>query len=977
MESVSSRFLVGIDLGTSNSAVFYLDREDLEQEFHHFPISQWIERGQIHSRPTLPSYLYLLTDEEMKSNQFQLPWEAGSPAYIAGVWARLQQSQNPGRVINSVKSWLCYHQIDPHSKILPQSDIEGLPHYSPIDVTSFYISHIVAAWNAYFAQDEPKDCLENQQVVLTVPASFDEAAREYTAHAIQQAGLQHFTLLEEPQAAFYSWISSNEYKLEEKEGDEHIAVVIDIGGGTTDFSLVRMGNLAVDGSSQLSFERIAVGEHILLGGDNIDLTMATRMEHLLTGGNRQLPPRVWESVVAQCRRAKEVLLCGENDNYQITIAKAGSRMVGETQTLTVTLDMIKKIILDGFFPLVPWNTPSVQSRQHGLKQLGLPYAQDPAITRHLCTFLKRYIAEHPESVVFPDQILFNGGTLSSVLLQARLQQQLEQWRLELLEQQVKVTNSPIQIMKTVDMQLAVARGAVAFHLARLGLGIRITGGSARSYYISLMIHDPDQDCFEEGWLCVLPQQATMETALPVSDVEFLLSINQPVQLRLLSSIHRPYDVPGQTFHFAEDEMENDFVLLPPVQTLIRVDKKMVTKKAREISVKLRVQLNEIGTLSLFCVDSQRQQEWKMEFLIRQTHPAATSSAEHTNSLVDNVLPAGWENGERCIRQRYGKRSRTQPKEDLRPFSLYKQLEQELEIPREEWSIFVLRKLWDLLYEGASYRVRSSYHESNWIKLAGFCLRPGFGYAKDEWRVRQLEELLREGPYFKKERAIEIEWWIMCRRIAGGLPAQVQQSLSEFAWDRLQESVRSTKPPLSKKRAGKKKNTKPKLDFASLNELWRMAASLENIPAEAKIKFGEKLMSHIKSKKFSGSDGWCLARFGMRAPLYGSPVHAIPQGVVEPWIKWLLTANHLPFQAEIPLILMRLGQSTGDRKRDIDSALQQDILEYMKKHEGTEYLQKMLLEPAAPVETTMQNQEMNDWLFGDALPVGLKIAKPLS
>ncbi len=976
MESVSSRFLVGIDLGTSNSAVFYLDREDLEQKFHHFPISQWIERGQIHNPPTLPSYLYLLTEEEIASGQFRFPWETESFPYIAGEWARLQQSQNPGRIISSVKSWLCYHHVDPHSKILPQSDIEDVSRYSPIEVTSFYISHIIAAWNVHFAKDLPEHCLENQQVVLTVPASFDEAAREYTVQAVQQAGLQHFTLLEEPQAAFYSWLSSNESKLEAGE-EEKIAVVIDIGGGTTDFSLVRIGTPPGDDSSQLNVERIAVGEHILLGGDNIDLTLATRVEQLLTGGNRQLSPRVWESVVAQCRRAKEVLLCGESENYQLTVAKAGSRLVGGTQTLTLTLEMIKEIILDGFFPLIPWNTPSVPSRQHGLKQLGLPYAQEPAITRHLCTFLKRYIAEHPDSSAFPDQVLFNGGTLSPVMLQERLLQQLEQWRLELLDQPIISGKQSIQMMKTYDIQLAVARGAVAYHLARLGLGVRIAGGSARSYYISLMLHNPDQDRLEEGWLCILPQQATMETALPVSDVEFLLSINQPIQFRLLSSIHHPKDMPGETFQFTDEELENDFVLLPPVQMLIRVDKKTIAKKVREIKVQLRVQLNEIGTLSLFCVNAERKQEWKLEFLIRESQTQTTSSAEQTIGSVEEALPTGWENADRCIRQKYGKRSRSQPKEELRPFSLYKLLEQELEIPREQWSLVVLRELWDLLYEGLSYRVRSPYHESNWIKLAGFCLRPGFGYIKDEWRVRQLEDLLKEGPYFKKERGIEIDWWIMCRRIAGGLPATIQQTLSEPAWTRLQESTRSTKPATSKKRAGKKKNIKPKSDSASLNELWRMVASLEDIPADTKIKFGEKLINQIKSKRFFGADGWCLARFGMRAPLYGSPVHVIPQSVVESWIKWLLTMPHLPFQAEMPLILARLGQTTGDRTRDINPALQKDILEFMKKQKNTEPFQKMLLEPAAPLQANLQNQEVNDWLFGDALPVGLKVAKPLS
>lgn len=971
MNETSSRFLIGIDLGTSNSAVFYIDQDELTQKIQQFLIPQWIEGGQLHDMPSLPSSIYLLTREEINSKQFQLPWESSSQSHVVGEWARAQQSQRPGRNVTSVKSWLCYHSLDPHTKVLPHSEITDLPHYSPVEATTIYLNHIKEAWNYKFAGENQELRFESQNIVITVPASFDEAAREYTVEAIELAGIRNFTLLEEPQAAFYSWIASTPEKKLDNISEDRTILVIDIGGGTTDFSLVRMTFQGED--HKPSFERIAVSDHLLLGGDNIDLTLATHVERQITNGKRKLAVSAWESLISQCRHAKKLLLSGQTSKHSITVAEPGSRLIGRTRTVELALETIQDIILEGFFPLIAWDSPSPQTRQHGLREFGLPYASEPAITRHLCSFIKRYIQEHEYSAVFPDHILFNGGTLAPSMLRERLQEQLEQWRKEAAQSQYMVKDYPVRVMDAENMHLAVARGATYYHLARQGKGLHITGGSARSYYINLMLHHEETDTVEEAWLCIVPQQADIETPLPISDVDFWLSINQPIQFKLISSIHRPNDQVGNVFQFTDKQLEDSFITLPPIQTFISIDRKTITKKTKEIPVRLRARLNEIGTLSVFCVSLEKNEEWKLEFFIRgNVQQDESSQLQPIPTSQERELPSEWEDAEELIRQRYGKRSRSQPKEEGRPFSLYKQLEQALGYSRQEWEVFLLRALWDALFEGVTYRVRSLHHELNWIKLSGFCLRPGFGHTGDEWRIQHLSDILLDGPV-NKERGVEIEWWIMFRRIAGGLSGQIQNQLLNMIHKRLAEGTSKRKPGLSKKKGSKQKGGKSQSSHSSLNELWRLAASLEDIPASEKIQLGNRLIKQIKSKEISGFEGWCLARFGARVPLYGNPVNVINATTVESWIEWLLTLKNTPFQNELPLILTRLGQTTGDRNRDIQPAIREKILNFLKGLNDTEELQKMLIAtPTTHQKDEIADSSINEWLFGDALPTGLKM-----
>ncbi|MBF0237906.1 MAG: hypothetical protein HQM12_09395 [SAR324 cluster bacterium] len=445
----------------------------------------------------------------------------------------------------------------------------------------------------------------------------------------------------------------------------------------------------------------------------------------------------------------------------------------------------------------------------------------------------------------------------------------------------------------------------------------------------------------------------------------MLRVNQPVVFQLMSSIHRPQDQAGAILLLNAEEKEREFIELPPLQTLITPDRQLVKKKTLELEIHLKAILNEIGTLSLFCVDAQRNQEWKLAFQLRAANTAAQTDDESLITLAEeDLLPA-----RACLQEWFGRNA-----EGSVSGGIYRQMEQALEMPREEWSIPLLRGLWPFLYEGMGRRTRSVNHELNWLKLAGFCLRPGYGCRGDELKMRQVMELFPGGPHFRKERAIEIEWWVMCRRIAGGISTANQQLLLDLGWKKIRESaMKPRKGTLGK--TGKKggKNTAVASPTA-LNELWRLLASLEHLPPQEKLKLGHELISQVKLGQSTGIEGWCLARIGGRVPVYGSPVNAVSVSTVESWIDWLLSLSpEITFYQDLPLILSKMGQLTEDRSRDISDRTRNKIIDFLKKKEGTEALQQIL---QVPTDENLSSATSNDWLFGDKLPSGLKLIKPL-
>ncbi len=938
----------------------------MTHELHLFEVPQWIGLGELQARPTLPSHLYLLTSEEAQSGRLRLPWQLENPAWALGEWARQQQSLRPGNNVHSAKSWLCYHSLNPRAKILPQIDQPDVQRFSPVEVSALLLQHFRDAWNHEMAQATPEWRFEEQELVLTVPASFDEAAREHTLAAVEAAGLKHVVLLEEPQAAFYAWLAEHPQQgtygplREQFTTDESTVIVIDVGGGTSDFSLVKV-RFPTDATSAPELERVAVSDHILLGGDNVDLALAAFVELELTGEQRKLSPRLWEALVGQCRRAKEALLSGENTQFPVTIAERGSRLIGRTRTFELTLAQLEKVVLDGFFPELGWEANSPTHAKQGLRTIGLPYAQDPAITRHLLHFLRTHWKEAQRPEDFPSCILFNGGTLEPPLLQQRLQTQLAAWR----EKVLGAAQREVRVLQSGSMHLAVARGAASFHLAREGSALRIAGGSARSYYVSLLLEGASKRLTERAWLCVLPQQAALDQTYDVEDRPLELTINQPVQFELCASSVRGHDATGALLQPTEAEFEESFTTLPPIQTFISVDKNRLPKKAKQLQILLRARLNEIGTLSLVCFSPALEQEWKLEFRIRDP---ADGSADSQPTLPDDLHnwepPAEWETAVTTLKVWYGKK-----KHEGRLTSLYKQLEGDLQQPRAEWSLPLLRAIGDQMLAGMSTRIRSMPHELNWLKVAGFCLRPGFGFPQDEWRMRQVSEWLAQGPHFKDERTVEVEWWIFCRRVAAGLPAPTQEAILDKLEARLREAAKKTRGAKPAKGKGAKKTT---TSPAALNELWLLAASLEEVSAERKVKLGEQLFERLRQGKSTGIEGWCLARLGARKLLHGSPLHVVSPTVATAWVEWLLRAESLLFAGELPLILSQIAQFVDDRHRDVSGELRQRLLDYVAPFDEDGRLERLLRDGFADDTNTSQSGLQN-WLFGDELPVGLKLA----
>lgn len=456
--------------------------------------------------------------------------------------------------------------------------------------------------------------------------------------------------------------------------------------------------------------------------------------------------------------------------------------MGSTQRYLLDQETVSREIIEGFFPLVSWNDSLVSVVPSGFRQIGLPYAQEPAITKHLHQFLKRHLETNPSSV-FPSRVLFNGGALTPILLQQRLCLQLEQWRSEYQDYQgiPSETQGPIFVLETVGLNLAVARGAAYYHVARKGEGITISGGSARSYYVQVAV-EGDEDGTEH-WVCVLPQHTMPETMLSLPETSFALQLQRPVQFRLMSSVHRPHDTLGQFLKWNPQFLkEHEFIELPPIQMVIQ--KNTTTfKKQTTRQVYLRSQLNEIGTLSVFCVAPESKEQWKLQFRLKPQSLDPISGESISMVLDREALSVpqrnpSWELAAAGIQKYYGKKIKTSVKEIEKSLKLYRELESLLQSPREQWSPPLLRYLGDQLYEGMSFKGRSPQHELHWLKVLGYCLRPGYGVFGDEWRIQQLQPFLLEGPQFKKESSILIEWWIFGRRIAGGVSPQIQQKWFE-------------------------------------------------------------------------------------------------------------------------------------------------------------------------------------------------------
>lgn len=927
---MAARYLIGIDLGTTNSAVAYVDTAAADPRVRVFEVQQLVAPGEVTPRRQLPSFVYLASDIDLAPHETALPWRpATAPAanmttvplrHVVGELARSQGARMASRMIASAKSWLCHPGVDRGAAILPWGDSDG-PKLSPINAQAQVLRHIREAWD--FAH--PDAIFEEQEVLVTVPASFDEAARELTVQAATAAGYPPVVLLEEPQAAFYAWIDTARSKL---APGEHV-LVFDVGGGTTDFTLID-----VDANGD-GFTRTAVGDHLLLGGDNLDLTLAKIVEQRVaqrTG--KKLDALQWHGLVHACRLAKETLLDDDPPaSAPIVVQSRGAKLIGGTIRDEVTRDELHKILFDGFFPLVRRDAQLARGRS-GLQEFGLPYASDPAVTRHLAVFLQRHNAAQI------DAVLFNGGAMTPQSLRDRVLEQIGQWQ-----------TAPVRELHAQMPEMAVAQGAAYYGLVRRGLATRIKGGTARAFYIGVdasgvrrRVPTTELGSQQEPArfaVCLAPPGLD-DGARVQLERDFKLVTNRPVSFRLYSSSTRD-DQPGALVPIGDGKADtlddgSDLLELPPIVTVLRA------RGRSEVTVRLGVHITALGALEIYCVDTEAPNEtWKLAFDMRSggTAPTAAASADAAPHPKTDEAKAK-------VKAAFSTGAGLQ--------SLTRDLETLFETRRDEWSMQTARALFDALVDVAADRKKTADHEQRWLNLAGFLLRPGTGAPLDAWRSRVMWGVFNENLAHPKSEPGKLAWWITWRRIAGGLAKGQQDQI----YDRLAQLLLP-----SQKQAKKLAETKPSKQ--ELAEMWRAVASMERLPVSHKVKLGDELLHRMDSRK--GREDpvhlWSLSRIGARVPLYGPLNAVIPASKVKEWLTPLL-AWDWPEPDKIAFPLAQLGRRTGDRSRDLDDETRTLLADLLRTLPGGDRA-LVLVEQVVALEAREERVAL-----GDTLPAGLKL-----
>ncbi|HCZ9278497.1 TPA: Hsp70 family protein [Vibrio alginolyticus] len=633
------KFSVGIDLGTTHCVMSFVDTHNEDARVEVMPIPQLTAPGTVETRSQLGSFLYQPHEHEMNPQSRVLPWSS-EPKALVGAIARNLGSKTPIRLVASAKSWLCHAGVNRRDAFLPAGSPEEVEKVSPLRATELYLEHLKDAWN----HTNTNHNLADQDVTITVPASFDPAARDLTAEAARNVGFVHLTLLEEPQAALYNWIdnSNDKWRDEVEVGD--IVLVVDIGGGTTDLSLVEV----TEDDGNLTLNRIAVGEHILLGGDNMDLALAYRLKMKLAQEGKELQPWQVQAMTHACRDAKEALLNdSELQSVPIVVPSRGSKLLGATLKTELTQEEVQQTLVDGFFPQVAITDHPVQRNRGALTQMGLPYAQDAGITRHIAAFLSKQAnalsasgsgaeaaaqdfnpfanmpgmpgADAAQSADFikPTAILFNGGVLKSKLLATRLEDTINEWLIEADAEMAKRLTG-------VDLDLAVASGAAYYGSVRRGQGVRIRGGIASAYYVgieSAMPAIPGMAPPMEA-LCVAPFGMEEGSSVDVPSQEFGLIIGQPVNFQFFGSTVRRDDLAGTHLdYWAPEELEE----LPEIQVTLPVSEGR--REGEVVPVTLASRVTELGTLYLEAIAADNGQKWHVEFDVREDAKSNSNEEE--------------------------------------------------------------------------------------------------------------------------------------------------------------------------------------------------------------------------------------------------------------------------------------------------------------------------------------------------------------
>jgi molecular chaperone DnaK (HSP70) len=902
-----TQFLVGIDLGTTHTVVAFAPVSNT-QNIQLFPIEQLVDVGQVAARSLLPSVRYHPADGEIATDN--LAFTANDNA-ILGEAARVLGAKTKGRFVTSAKSWLSHPSVDPSAAILPWGANEDVLKVSPLEASASYLAHVRMVW----LHQNPDAPLENQDVVITVPASFDEGARSLTLEAAKIAGLQHVRLLEEPQAVCYDWLRCNAEHLKEKLAEVHLLLVCDVGGGTTDLTLIKVEQ----GATEPKLTRIGVGDHLMLGGDNLDLALAHTLESRLSNNEKRLSAAELSQLLEQCRGAKEKLLADDApESVKVTLLASGSKLFGGSRAAVLTRDEVRTIALDGFFPLSKLNELPDKKRS-GVVEFGLPYAAEPAVSKHIAGFLKLH--EHAakdalkvDSIV-PDALLLNGGVFRSQPITKRAIELLSSWR----------EKTPI-LLENQHPELAVAFGAVSYAVARREKKLKIGGGAARSYFLLV-----DTNETEKQGICILPRGSEEGEEIILKNHRFALRLGTPVRFHLASTT-------GDSIFKSGDlaEITDDFHSLPPLAVAFESD------STNEVLVELAVMQTEVGTLKIQCVSIENpKKRWDVEFQLRRS--TAANSTDELPKKIDALCEK--------ISDIFGAKSKQIDPKAVK--NLRSDLEKMTGQERSEWNSPLLRTLFNTLLEGEKYRRRTEAHERVWLSLIGYCARPGFGYPLDDWRVEQLWKMYSQGIQFVAESQNWAEWWTLWRRIAGGLSQQAQETI--FA------DITKYIDPAAARQAGVLKQLK----IRSYDDIVRLAAVLERLPVVKKVQLGDWLLKRLEKPSESNQTWWAVGRIGARIPFHGSSHNVVSSETVENWLPQLL-AEDWKKTPQIGFAATLISRMSGDRARDISSEMREQVLEKLKLSKAP----ASWLEMVESVKELSEKEEKQ--IFGEALPSGLKL-----
>ena len=926
MDFQDKQYVIGIDLGTTNCAVSYVDMVALKDEkstgkkhvekkdlVKVFNVPQLTGHGEFTKSRVLPSFLYIPGKYDISEQVLKHPWKKRQDLFV-GSFARDHGSKIPSRLVSSAKSWLCNDQADRKAKILPWGS-EGFEKVSPVTATSEYLLHIRNAWN-HFVKDEDK-FLENQFVVITVPASFNEAARDLTMEAVEKAGFSSsIILLEEPLAAFYSWLIIHEDDWQNNVKPDDLILVCDVGGGTTDFSLIVLK----ESEGTPRFERIAVGDHLILGGDNIDLALARKVASKFKSGT-QLTADKWKTLCHRCREAKEKILENKEPLVRITIKGEGRSLIAGTLAADLTKQEVETILLNDFYPYVESMESLTIDKGKEITDFGLVFEKDSAITRHIIRFLEHHRLNVQKNLLkdpMPDFILFNGGTLKPVLAQERIRKAIGKW--------FKSTDSTLpQILENPNPELSVGIGASYYGLVKQGQGVKVGSGSPRSYYIGVTIKEENA----AKAMCVVERGLDEGSFIDLAQMKYEVRANEPVSFDIFHSSYRSGDIAGRLVN-----IDDSFSSMAPLKTIIRFGK---SGEKKMIPVSIGAEYTEMGTLLMYCHSGVSDHKWKLQFQLRdqQTGIACEDAEVYDDGMITDACHR--------VHQIFTDES---DKDDALNI-IARQIEESIDRKKADWPLSFLRVIADKLIELEHTRAFSPAHEARWLNLTGFCIRPGFGDAFDYERAKKMWKIYLGGIQFEKTIQNRLEWWVFIRRIAAGLGAGQQRQLFQDMFPLLIKG----------------KNTRYKLSPQEQIELWMALGNMERLLVKDKVVLGKALLPLLKPGKNQVNLFWTLSRLGARQLLYGSVDRVVPSKEVMKWIKPVMKKK---WQNNDPVETMvaQIARKTGDRTRDMEPEEIMRITTWLQTRKAKNSVVRMVNE-----RVDMAAKEKNEQ-FGEKLPLGL-------